>query len=103
MTSTAATSTAMTSPELAGSVALVTGATSGIGRATALSLARRGAHVLVAGRDRARGDAVVDTIRTQGGKADFLPAELGDAGSARELARRALELGGGRVDILVNN
>jgi NAD(P)-dependent dehydrogenase (short-subunit alcohol dehydrogenase family) len=93
----------MTSPELAGSVALVTGATSGIGRATALSLARRGAHVLVAGRDQARGDAVVDTIRTQGGKADFLAAELGDAGSARELARRALELGGGRVDILVNN
>jgi NAD(P)-dependent dehydrogenase (short-subunit alcohol dehydrogenase family) len=93
----------MTSTDLAGSTALVTGATSGIGRATAISLARRGAHVLVSGRDVARGDAVVVTIRASGGKADFVAADLGDGDSVRALARRAVELGGGHVDILVNN
>ncbi|RAY15916.1 short-chain dehydrogenase [Actinomadura craniellae] len=93
----------MTDTELAGRVALVTGATSGIGAATAAALAKRGSHVLVCGRNRARGDAVVDGIRADGGKADFVPADLRDADSARTLARRATELGGGRVDILVNN
>jgi NAD(P)-dependent dehydrogenase (short-subunit alcohol dehydrogenase family) len=89
--------------DLAGATALVTGATSGIGRAAAVALARRGAHVLVSGRDAARGDAVVTEIRSAGGKADFVAADLADAGSVRELARRAVELGGGHVDILVNN
>lgn len=93
----------MSTTELAGRSALITGATSGIGRATALSLAALGAHVLVAGRDKTRGDAVVDTIRAGGGSADFIAADLHDADSARELARRATELGGGHVDILVNS
>jgi NAD(P)-dependent dehydrogenase (short-subunit alcohol dehydrogenase family) len=93
----------MTSTDLAGNTALVTGATSGIGRATAISLARRGAHVVVSGRDVARGDAVVASIRLAGGKADFVAADLADAHSVRELARRAVELGEGHVDILVNN
>jgi hypothetical protein len=88
---------------LAGATALVTGATSGIGRAAAVLLARRGAHVLVSGRDAARGEAVVTDIRSAGGKADFLAADLTDGGSVRALARRAVELGGGHVDILVNN
>jgi NAD(P)-dependent dehydrogenase (short-subunit alcohol dehydrogenase family) len=87
----------------AGSVALVTGATSGIGAATAALLAERGAHVLVAGRDRVRGEAVVEAIRKRGGKADFVAADLSDSDSVRRLAREARELGGGRVDILVNN
>jgi hypothetical protein len=47
---------------------------------SALLLARRGAHVLVSGRDAERGDAVVAEIRTAGGKADFVAADLGDAG-----------------------
>jgi NAD(P)-dependent dehydrogenase (short-subunit alcohol dehydrogenase family) len=93
----------MTSTDLAGAAALVTGATSGIGRAAARSLARRGAHVLVSGRDAARGDAIVMEIRADGGKADFIAADLANAGSVRALARRAVELGGGHVGILVNN
>ncbi|AEM82456.1 SDR family NAD(P)-dependent oxidoreductase [Streptomyces violaceusniger] len=93
----------MSSAYLAGSVALVTGATSGIGAATAAKLAERGAHVLVAGRDRARGEAVVGAVRGRGGRADFVAADLRDAESVRKLAREARELGGGRVDVLVNN
>ena len=93
----------MTSTDLAGSTVLITGATSGIGRATAVRLARRGAHVLVSGRDPGRGEAAVDAIRAAGGKADFIAADLADADSVRALARRAVELGGGHVDILVNN
>ncbi|MEU1601469.1 SDR family NAD(P)-dependent oxidoreductase, partial [Streptomyces sp. NPDC005708] len=93
----------MGSFDLAGRVALVTGATSGIGAATAALLAERGAHVLVAGRDHFRGEAVVAAIRDRGGKADFLTADLGKAESVRQLAREAGDLGGGRVDILVNN
>ncbi|MFF4756486.1 SDR family NAD(P)-dependent oxidoreductase [Streptomyces sp. NPDC002514] len=92
----------MGSVDLSGRVALLTGATSGIGAATAALLAERGAHVLVAGRDAARGETVVNAIRSKGGKADFLAAELRDVQSARRLARAATELGGGRVDILVN-
>jgi NAD(P)-dependent dehydrogenase (short-subunit alcohol dehydrogenase family) len=76
---------------------------SGISKATALSLADRGAHVLVGGRDAACGDAVVAPIQAKGGKADFVAADLRSADSARSFARRAIELGGGHVDILVNN
>jgi NAD(P)-dependent dehydrogenase (short-subunit alcohol dehydrogenase family) len=93
----------MTAENLAGSVALVTGATSGIGAATARTLAGRGAHVLVAGRDASRGESVVGSIRGRGGKADFISADLTDPDTTRDFARRAADLGGGRVDILVNN
>jgi len=89
--------------DLTGSTALVTGGNSGIGRATAVALAQLGAHVVVSGRDASRGKQVVAAIRAQGGSADFVPADLGDEASARQLARRATELGGGHVDILVNN
>ncbi|MEW1685501.1 SDR family oxidoreductase [Streptomyces sp. T12] len=92
----------MNSSYLAGSVALVTGATSGIGATTAAILAERGAHVLVAGRDAARGESVAAGIRERGGKADFIAADLTTAEAARDLARRATDIGGA-VDILVNN
>jgi NAD(P)-dependent dehydrogenase (short-subunit alcohol dehydrogenase family) len=89
--------------DLTGSTALVTGGTSGIGRATALALARLGAHVVLSGRDGARGQKVVEAIRAEGGRADFVAADLADEASARQVAKRATELGGGHVDILVNN
>lgn len=88
--------------DLTGQTALVTGATSGIGRAVALALGARGAHVVVSGRDTARGEATVDAVRTAGGQADFVAADLVDAESARSLAERANELGSGHVDVLVN-
>ena len=83
--------------------ALITGGTSGIGRATADKLAQLGIHVLVVGRDKERGQKTVAEIRVAGGNADFISSDLRDAASARAVARRALELGNGRVDILINN
>ncbi len=83
--------------------ALITGGTSGIGRATANKLAQIGAHVIVVGRNQERGEKAVAEIRSAGGQADFIASDLRDAASAREVARRANELGYGHVDILINN
>src|SRR5689334_21556268 len=85
------------------STALITGGTSGIGRATAKKLAQLGIHVLVVGRNAERGKNTVDEIRGAGGKADFISSELRDADSARDVAKRAIELGNAHVDILINN
>jgi NAD(P)-dependent dehydrogenase (short-subunit alcohol dehydrogenase family) len=86
--------------------ALVTGSTSGIGRATALKLACDGTRVVVSGRDDQRGLDVVERIRAAGGSADFVRADLSGARSAAELAAEATEIAeaaGGSLDILVNN
>ena len=83
---------------LKGQRALVTGATSGIGRAVALDLARDGAEVLVHGRDAARGAETVEEITAAGGKARFVAADLGDVTDVRRLAAEV-----GDIDILVNN
>jgi NAD(P)-dependent dehydrogenase (short-subunit alcohol dehydrogenase family) len=88
--------------QLNNKIALVTGSTSGIGAATARALAGEGAHVIVSGRDEARGRSVVKSIRADGGTADFIAAALHDESSARALASGALKIAG-RVDILVNN
>jgi NAD(P)-dependent dehydrogenase (short-subunit alcohol dehydrogenase family) len=78
--------------------ALVTGATSGIGRATAMRLAREGADVIVHGRDTVRGTAVVQDITATGGRARFIAADLTDPASIRRLVSEV-----GVIDILVNN
>jgi NAD(P)-dependent dehydrogenase (short-subunit alcohol dehydrogenase family) len=83
--------------------ALITGGTSGIGRAAANKLAQLGIHVMVVGRNAERGEKTVDEIRAAGGKADFISADLQDAASARTVAKKAIDLGSGHVDILVNN
>jgi len=83
--------------------ALITGGTSGIGHATANKLAQLGIHVIVVGRNTERGEKTVAEIRARGGKADFISSNLRDAASAREVTKRALELGNGHVDILINN
>jgi len=85
------------------STALITGGTSGIGRAAADKLAQLGIHVIVVGRNAERGQKTVAEIRAAGGKADFISADLQDASSARIAARKAIELGNGHVDILINN
>ena len=78
--------------------ALITGGTSGIGQAAALKFTRLGIHVLVVGRNRERGDKTVAEIRTAGGTADFMASDLRDASSAREVAKKAVELGGGYLN-----
>lgn len=78
--------------------ALVTGATSGIGRAAALKLARDGFKVLVHGRDADRGAAVVKEIESAGGSAEFIAADLTDVRAIMQLAAAAKD-----VDVLINN
>jgi NAD(P)-dependent dehydrogenase (short-subunit alcohol dehydrogenase family) len=89
---------------LQGKTALVTGATSNIGRAIALAFGAEGAHVVVSGRDAGRGAAVVAEVVAGGGRADFVAADL-DGSRARSvaLAEEATAVLGGRVDVLVNN
>ena len=78
--------------------ALVTGATSGIGRAVAVKLATDGFEVIVHGRDAGRGAQTVEEIERSGGKARFLAADLGNPAEIRRLAEQA-----GDIDVLVNN
>ena len=95
MTSIVETSTVA---DLTGKTALVTGATSGIGKAAALKLAEHGATVLVHGRDASRGASVVHQIEQAGGHARFVAADLSGPASVAELAAEV-----GLIDILVNN
>jgi len=92
-----------TKGDLRGRVAILTGATNGIGRATVLALAGMGATLGIVARDRARGEATVAEIRAQTGTtADLLLADLSSQASIRELAATILAHYP-RIDVLVNN
>jgi NAD(P)-dependent dehydrogenase (short-subunit alcohol dehydrogenase family) len=75
---------------LTGKNALVTGANTGIGRVTAVDLAKRGARLYLAGRSEERTRPVVEEIRAAGGSAEFLPLDLGDLASVRACAEAFL-------------
>jgi NAD(P)-dependent dehydrogenase (short-subunit alcohol dehydrogenase family) len=83
---------------LQGLKSLVTGATSGIGKAIALRLAEAGAEVVVHGRDSVRGAQTVEAIRAQGGSGRFVAADLSDPAQITRLVKEV-----GEIDILVNN
>ena len=84
--------------------ALVTGASRGIGRATALALARAGAHVLVHyGRSTQEAKSLVAEIQTKGGRADAISADLGTPDGASLLAKQVRSTVGDRLDVVVLN
>jgi 3-oxoacyl-[acyl-carrier protein] reductase len=91
-------------PNLSGKTALVTGASRGMGRASALALAAAGAQVLVHyGRGANEADAVVAEIRKVGGRADAVAADLSTADGPQRLAKLARDIVGDRLDVLVPN
>src|SRR5687768_1745154 len=87
---------------LAGKIAIVTGAAAGIGRTTAVTMAREGAAVLVADRDGANGAEVAAEIIAQGGRARFEQVDVRQAAEVEQMVAAAVEQWGG-LDILVNN
>ena len=90
--------------QLENKTALVTGASRGIGRATALALARAGAHVLVHyGRSRPEAESLVVEIRRKGGNADPISADLGTPDGASLLAKQVRSIVGDRLDVVVLN
>jgi len=92
----------MHQPDLSGRVAAITGASSGIGEATAVTLARAGAAVLLAARRGDRIDQLAERIESEGGRALAIETDVTDEEQANEFVRRTKdELG--RLDVLVNN
>jgi 3-oxoacyl-[acyl-carrier protein] reductase len=90
--------------KLSGKTALVTGASRGIGRSSALALVKAGAQVLVHyGRGAKEAEAVVADIRKAGGRADAVAADLAAPDGPHQLARQVRAIVGDRLDILVAN
>lgn len=83
-------------------VAIITGATSGIGRRTAVMFAQNGASVVVNGTNEERGQQVVEEIKVIGGRAIFVKANVGDVKEAEAMAEKTVEEFG-KIDILINN
>jgi 3-oxoacyl-[acyl-carrier protein] reductase len=88
--------------QLEGKVAIITGSTSGMGRDTAYRFAEEGAKVVVTGRSEERAKAVVDKIKSSGGEAMYVTADMSDLSSARKIFDAAMNAYG-TVDILINN
>ncbi|MCX7889694.1 MAG: SDR family NAD(P)-dependent oxidoreductase [Rhodobacteraceae bacterium] len=82
--------------------ALITGGTDGMGRVVAPMLAKAGFHVIVHGRNAARGAEVVEGIRAAGGSAEFMPCNLGSLADIRRFAAE-VRAGHDRIDLLINN
>jgi NAD(P)-dependent dehydrogenase (short-subunit alcohol dehydrogenase family) len=98
------TPTTTPAPSLSNRTAIVTGSTGGIGASIGRQLAADGAYVVVSGRNRVRGEAVVEEIVGTGGRAAFVPVDLGGSyEDLRAFVSKATLVLGGRVDILVNN
>ncbi len=83
-------------------IMIITGASSGIGAATAQEAARQGAEVILVARTQSKLDAVASEIRTNGGKAHVFPTDVSDANAVRKLAKQ-VEATHGTPDILFNN
>lgn len=83
-------------------VAVVTGGTSGIGQATAQLFAREGAKVVITGRNQERGDEVVTGIKSGGGQALFIPADVRMAVDCRQSVQKTINAFA-RLDVLFNN
>ena len=88
--------------KISNSPVIVTGAASGISRATARLVAQAGAHVIVGDVNEAGARETVAMIQSAGGKADFALLDLTDPASVDRFAEAAIALGGGRVGGLVN-
>jgi len=89
--------------ELNGRAAIITGASRGIGAATARELAGRGVAVVLFARNRDAIEALADGIRRDGGRADAVAGDVANWSDVENAARRCRELADGRIDILVNN
>jgi NAD(P)-dependent dehydrogenase (short-subunit alcohol dehydrogenase family) len=93
---------AMRKRRFEGEVALITGGSSGIGRATALSFAREGAKVVIASRGVERGEAVCREVQALGGEAEFIATDVSKAQDVESLMRRTVARFG-RLDCACNN
>src|SRR5205814_4377109 len=87
--------------EFQGKVAVVTGGTSGIGRAAAIAYAKEGARVVVAGRRAAEGEETVRLLRAQGGEGFFVTTDVSKATQVKELVDRTMQKFG-RLDFAFN-